>query len=87
MTFGFTAASIDTGIKLASWQFFFGGTHSYEEYADYNAFKPAFCACAATLPTCWTAVPLDFAKRAYYADKTWPIEFRRNYKSPLSALI
>lgn len=45
------------------------------------------CAVAATLPTCWTAVPLDFAWRAYYADKTWPIEFRRNYRSPLSALV
>jgi len=26
------------------------------------------------------------ARRAYYADKTWPIELRRNYRSPLSAL-
>lgn len=46
-----------------------------------------FCSILATLPTCWTAVPFDMAKRAYYADKTWPIEYRRNYRSPLSALV
>jgi hypothetical protein len=45
------------------------------------------CGALAALPTCWTAVPFEMANRAYYADKTWPLEYRRNYKSPLNALI
>lgn len=32
-------------------------------------------------------VPFENARRAYYADKTWPIELRRNYKSPIQALL
>lgn len=77
---------MDVGVKLAAWQAIYGGTHSYEEYADWNIFKYLFCAVVSTVPTCWTAVPLETARRAYFADKTWPIEFRRNYRSPMSAL-
>ena len=40
----------------------------------------------AFLPTCWLTVPFENARRAYYADKTWPIELRRNYTSPTQAL-
>lgn len=32
-------------------------------------------------------VPFENARRAYYADRTWPIELRRNYKSPTQALL
>jgi len=38
------------------------------------------------LPTCWLTVPFENARRAYYADKTWPIELRRNYTSPTQAM-
>lgn len=31
-------------------------------------------------------MPFDNAGRAYYADKTWPQELRRNYTSPTQAL-
>jgi len=36
--------------------------------------------------TCWLTVPFENARRAYYADKTWPVELRRNYTSPTQAL-
>jgi solute carrier family 25 oxoglutarate transporter 11 len=45
------------------------------------------CSIYAFLPTCYTGVPFETARRAYYADKTWPLELRRNYKSPLQALV
>jgi hypothetical protein len=32
-------------------------------------------------------VPFENASRAYYADKTWPLELRRNYTSATQALI
>ena len=60
---------------------------SYVEYADYNAFKYVFCGILAGAATCWTAVPFEMAKRAYYADKTWPLEMRRGYRSPFEALV
>jgi hypothetical protein len=37
-------------------------------------------------PTCWLTVPFENARRAYYADKTWPVELRRNYTSATQAL-
>jgi solute carrier family 25 oxoglutarate transporter 11 len=37
-------------------------------------------------PTCWLTVPFENARRAYYADKTWPLELRRNYTSATNAL-
>jgi len=38
-------------------------------------------------PTSFLTVPIENARRAYYADKTWPIDLRRNYRSPISALM
>src|SRR6266581_4648138 len=41
----------------------------------------------AIIPTCWTGVPFEMARRAYYADKTWPLELRKGYTSPTNALL
>jgi len=40
----------------------------------------------AFVPTAALTVPFENARRAYYADKTWPHELRRNYSSPTQAL-
>lgn len=80
------AAGGDTAVKLSFWQSVFGGTWSPQEYADSNSFKPVTCAVLAFLPTCALTVPFDNAARAYYSDKTWPHELRRNYTSPIQAL-
>ena len=69
------------------WQWFYGGTWSPGEYADWNAFKYVFCAFMAAVPTCWTGIPFEMANRAYYADKSWPLEMRRGYTSPINALL
>jgi hypothetical protein len=45
------------------------------------------CAVLAFGATSWLTVPFENARRAYYADKTWPLELRRNYKSPIQALL
>lgn len=37
-------------------------------------------------PTCWLTIPFENARRAYYADKTWPVELRKGYTSPTNAL-
>lgn len=80
--FKFVAAGGDTAIKLSLWQTIFGGTWSPQEFPDSNSYKPVVCAFFAFLPTCWLTVPFENASRAYYADKTWPLELRRNYTSP-----
>jgi hypothetical protein len=45
------------------------------------------CALVAFIPTCWTGIPFENARRAYYADRTWPVELRKGYSSPLNALV
>ena len=76
----------DTALKLSAWQYVYGGTWSPQEYADSNVYKPLVCGVLAFGPTAWLTVPFENASRAYYADKTWPIELRRNYTSPTQAL-
>jgi solute carrier family 25 oxoglutarate transporter 11 len=41
----------------------------------------------ATVPTMYLTVPFENARRAYYADKTWPLELRKGYTSPINALL
>lgn len=41
----------------------------------------------AVVPTAYLTVPFENARRAYYADKTWPLELRKGYTSPLNALL
>lgn len=38
-------------------------------------------------PTIALTGPLENARRAYYADKTWPLELRKGYTSPTNALL
>lgn len=85
--FGLVAAGGDTAIKLSAWQYVFGGTWSPNEYADSNIFKPLICGIMAFGPTSFLTVPFENASRAYYADKTWPLELRRNYTSATQALV
>jgi len=87
MVFSMVAAGGDTAVKLSAWQYIYGSTWSPNDYADWNSYKHLICAWAAITPTCWTGIPFENAKRAYYADKTWPAELRRNYTSPTNALI
>lgn len=87
ITYGTVTAGGDTALKLAMFQHIYGGTWSPQEYVDWNSWKHLICSLYAFIPTCYTGVPFENARRAYYADKTWPLELRRNYKSPLQALV
>jgi solute carrier family 25 oxoglutarate transporter 11 len=74
-------------VKLAAWQWIYGGTTSPQEFADSNTYKHLLCAIESFVPTCFTGIPFENARRAYYADKSWPVELRRGYTSPLNALV
>lgn len=86
-TFGLVAGAGDTAIKLAMWQYIWGGTWSPQEYSDSNTFKHLFAAIAAVTPTAALTVPFENARRAYFADKSWPLELRKGYTSPTNALL
>jgi solute carrier family 25 oxoglutarate transporter 11 len=87
LTFGCVSAAGDTALKLATWQYVYGGMYSPADYVDGNTLKHWYAAVLSTIPTCYLGVPFDNARRAYYADKTWPVELRRGYTSPLNALL
>jgi hypothetical protein len=87
VAFGFVASGGDAAVKLASWQYIYGGTNSPQEYADANTFKHLTCAIMAVTPFAYSGVPFENARRAYYADKTWPLELRKGYTSPTNALL
>jgi solute carrier family 25 oxoglutarate transporter 11 len=86
-TFGLIAGGGDTAIKLAMWQYCWGGTWSPQEFSDSNSFKHLIAAIAAVTPTAALTVPFENARRAYFADKTWPLELRKGYTSPTNALL
>lgn len=52
-----------------------------------NSFKSFLCAIEAFVPTCALGIPFENARRAYYADRSWPVELRKGYTSPTNALI
>jgi hypothetical protein len=52
-----------------------------------NTFKILLCGLEAFVPTCALGIPFENARRAYYADRSWPIELRRGYTSPTNALL
>jgi solute carrier family 25 (mitochondrial oxoglutarate transporter), member 11 len=87
VSFGLVQGAGDTAIKLAAWQYIYGGTNSPQDFADTNTFKHLVCAIGAFAPTCGLSIPFENARRAYYADKTWPLEMRRGYTSPVNAFI
>jgi len=81
-----TAAG-DIAPRLALWQYFYGGTWSPEDFADSNSLKHYVCALLSSVPMVFNLVPFENARRAYFADRTWPLEMRRGYTSPLNALL
>ena len=87
IVWGFVSSGGSFAINMAAWQTVFGGTWSPQEFADANTFKVPLCCIMAFGPTAWTIIPFENASRAYYADKTWPLELRRNYTSPTQALL
>lgn len=87
ISFGALTAAGDVGLKLALWQHVYGGIWHPQDLPDYNSLKHGAVGLAASIPLCWTGLPFMNARRAYYADKTWPLELRRGYRSPTQALL
>ena len=78
---------MDYGMRLAAMKKSFGGTWSPICFSDFNLFKYMVFCWTAAIPVGWIGIPFEIARKAYYADLTWPAEFRKGYRSPLHALL
>lgn len=78
---------MDFGSRLSSLQYFWGGTWSPASMADMNSPKYLAFSFLSSFAACWIGIPFYIARRAYYADQTWPAELRKGYRSPLHALL
>jgi solute carrier family 25 oxoglutarate transporter 11 len=77
---------MDFGLRIASFKKFYGGTWSPVSISDFNIIKNIFHSWACAIPVCWVGIPFETARKAYYADLTWPAELRKGFRSPLHAL-
>jgi solute carrier family 25 (mitochondrial oxoglutarate transporter), member 11 len=87
MVYGVVQHSLDAGFKIAIFQYIYGSTWSPRTFTDYNSFKFMILCFGTAFLSGWTMYPLDVARKAYYADQSWPAELRKGYRSPLHALI
>lgn len=87
LLFGAVQHTLDTGFKIACLHYTFGSTVSPKSFADFNSLKYLVMCLAASFMSGWTNYPLAVARKAYYADQSWPEELRKGYRSPLHALI
>lgn len=74
-------------MRLSSLHYFWGGTWSPLQYADFNSIKYLLFSHFSAFAVCWTGIPFEVARKAYYADQSWPTELRKGYRSPLHALV
>ena len=77
----------DLAPRFAMFHLIYGGTTAYTEVADWNIAKHFICSQFSAIATCWLAGPFDVAWKAYKADKSWPKELRKGYRSPIHALL
>lgn len=86
-TFGCVHATFDIGIRIAGLHYFWGGTWSPICQMDPNSIKYLFACAVGAYAVCWTGIPFEVARKAYFADQSWPAELRKGYRSPLHALV
>ena len=87
VVFGIVQHSLDIGLKISCLHYVFGSTVSPKTFADFNSLKYIFMCLVASFMSGWTNYPLAVARKAYYADQSWPEELRKGYRSPLHALV
>lgn len=86
MIYGAVQHTLDAGFKLSCLHFIFGGTWSPKTISDFNTIKYLIFCLFSGFAAGWTAYPLQVAREAYFADKTWPKDLQKGYRSPLHAL-
>jgi len=87
LVYGAVQHSLDAGFKVAIWYYIWGGFWAPYSFADANSIRMITFSAIAGFASGWTNYPLAVARKAYYADISWPAEYRKGYRSPLHALL
>lgn len=66
--------------------YFWGGSWSPNCFCDMNLLKYGLLCFTAGFASGMFSIPFQVARKAYFADLTWPAELRKGYRSPLHAL-
>lgn len=78
--------STDIAARYSVYRYCNSGWYRPFGSVEVNFYRRIPPAIFAALATCWVGVPFEMAKLAYYADKTFPEELQRGYKSYFNAL-
>jgi len=74
-------------MRLSFLYYFWGASWSSNCFCDFNLLKYSVLCFAAGFTSGIFSIPFQVARKAYFADLTWPAELRKGYRSPLHALI
>lgn len=77
----------DMGARLFMFRHWVGGYWQSSGSSNVDVWRRFIPALASSLVSCWVVAPFEIANKAYWADLKYPAELRRNYKSPLNALL
>jgi solute carrier family 25 (mitochondrial oxoglutarate transporter), member 11 len=77
---------IDISSRLAFYRYLTGGLYSSFGTVDVQAWRKFMPTCLAAACTCWISVPFEVARKAYYADRTFPADLQKGYTSIFAAL-
>ena len=73
-------------MRLSMLHFFWGGSWSPNCFLDMNLLKYGGLCFISGFASGMFSIPFQVARKAYFADLTWPAELRKGYRSPLHAL-
>ena len=77
----------DLGPRFAIWRSMTNGLYRGDELAmNFEYWRGILPTITVAALTSWFSVPFENARAAYYADKTYPSELRKGYKSIFDAL-
>jgi len=78
--------STDIAARFATYRYCNAGWYRPFGTVEVNFYRRIPPAIFVALATSWISVPFELARHAYYADKTYPEELQKGYKSYLNAL-
>ena len=86
LQYAFLFGGVDIGSRFAMWRGCVAGLPRTDKSTNVEYWRKIIPSVVAAGCTSWISGPIQAAKNAYYADKTFPNELRKNYKSIFNAL-
>lgn len=86
LQYAFAIGSTDIAARYSVFRYCNAGWYRPFGSVEVNFYRKIPTTMFAALATSWVSVPFEMARMAYYADRTFPEELRRGYKSYFHAL-